>query len=58
LHGKDPEAAIAISAIIEEEQQHHDQSAVHAKADGFWSRLLTPIVSASTETVIWLGMRL
>lgn len=58
LHDNDPEAVVAISAIIEEEQRHHDQSAMHAKADGFWSRLLTPVVSASTETVIWLGMRL
>ena len=57
LQGLDPEAFIAISAIIEEEQQHHDQSVSHG-ADGFWRRLLTPVVSASTESVIWLGMRL
>ena len=57
LQGLDPEAIAAISAIIEEEQQHHDQSISHG-ADGFWRRVLTPIVSASTESVIWLGMRL
>ena len=58
LGDNDPEAAAAICAIMEEEQLHHDRSASHAKADGIWPRLLTPIVSASTETVIWLGMRL
>ncbi|KAF1709574.1 demethoxyubiquinone hydroxylase family protein [Pseudoxanthomonas sacheonensis] len=57
LREQDPEAVIAISAIIEEEQQHHDQSVSHG-ADGFWRRVLTPVVSASTESVIWLGMRL
>ena len=25
---------------------------------GFWVRLLEPVVAASTETVIWLGMKL
>ena len=58
LGDEDPEAVAAISAIMEEEQLHHDQSASHSNVNGFWSRLLTPIVSASTETVIWLGMRL
>ena len=57
LQGHDCEAVVAISAIVQEEQQHHDQAASHA-ANGFWSRLLTPVVSASTESVIWLGMRL
>ena len=57
LQGLDPEATTAISAIIEEEQQHHDQS-VSRGTDGFWRRVLTPVVSASTESVIWLGMRL
>lgn len=57
LQGLDPEAIAAISAIVEEEQQHHDQSVSHG-ADGFWRRVLMPVVSASTESVIWLGMRL
>jgi 3-demethoxyubiquinol 3-hydroxylase len=58
LQGIDPEAVAAISAIVVEEQQHHDQSASHVHAGRFWLTLLKPIVSASTETVIWLGMRL
>ena len=39
-----------------EERQHHDQSAAHLPIGWFWPRLLSPIVSASTEAVIWLGM--
>jgi ubiquinone biosynthesis monooxygenase Coq7 len=58
LQGNDPYAADAVSAIISEEQQHHDRSASRVQASALWSRLLSPIVSASTETVIWLGMRL
>lgn len=58
LQDHDPDAVSAISSIVAEEQQHHDQSLEHAQAGTFWPRILTPIVSASTEAVIWLGMRL
>jgi len=58
LQNSDPSAVAAISAIISEEQQHHDHSANPVQASTFWSRFLSPIVSASTEAVIWLGMRL
>jgi len=58
LHGHDPAAVSAISSIVDEEQQHHDQSLGHIQAGTFWPKVLTPIVSASTESVIWLGMRL
>ncbi|MEO8153925.1 MAG: demethoxyubiquinone hydroxylase family protein [Rhizobacter sp.] len=58
LAGKDEAAVQAIALIVEEEQQHHDQSATHFAAGQFWPRLLTPVVVASTETVIWFGMRL
>jgi ubiquinone biosynthesis monooxygenase Coq7 len=58
LRGRDPAAVAAISEIVAEERQHHDQSAAHAGPDTFWSKALTPIVSAATELVIWLGMRL
>lgn len=58
LQGHDPAAVSAISSIVAEEQQHHDQSLGHVRAGTFWPRVLTPIVSASTEAVIWLGMRL
>lgn len=58
LHDKDPFAVAAISAIVAEERQHHDCSASHIQGGTFWSRLLSPVVSGSTEAVIWLGMRL
>lgn len=58
LSGVDPSAAASINSIIQDERFHHDQSASHVHAEGFWFRLLSPIVSASTEVVIWLGMRL
>jgi ubiquinone biosynthesis monooxygenase Coq7 len=58
LRDTDPAAVSAISSIIAEERQHHDHSADHLQARSFWPKVLTPIVSASTEAVIWLGMRL
>lgn len=58
LQGHDPAAVSAISSIVAEEQQHHDQSLAHARTGTFWPRVLSPIVSSSTEAVIWLGMRL
>jgi len=58
LRGNDLPAVSAISAIVAEEQQHHDCSASHTQAGSFWPKVLTPVVSASTEAVIWLGMRL
>jgi ubiquinone biosynthesis monooxygenase Coq7 len=58
LGTRDPMASEAISAIVEDEQQHHDRSAAIAKAGRFWPGIITPIVSASTEFVIWSGMRL
>ena len=51
-------AVKAISAIVSEERHHHDQSASHLSTGTFWPRVLSPMVSASTESVIWLGMRL
>jgi len=57
LQGTDPFAVVAISAIVSEERQHHDRSAAQVMSSRFWSKVLTPIVSASTEAVIWVGMR-
>jgi len=57
LRGKDEAAVSAIASILSEERQHHDRSASHVTADRFWPRLLSPIVAASTEAVIWIGMR-
>ncbi|MET0534303.1 MAG: demethoxyubiquinone hydroxylase family protein [Steroidobacter sp.] len=58
LGSSDPSAVAAIHAIIEDEKLHHDQSASHVHAEGLWYKMLSPIVSASTEAVIWMGMRL
>lgn len=58
LAGKDEAAVQAFSKIVVEVQQHHDQSASHWVESRFWLKLLTPVVAASTESVIWLGMRL
>ncbi|XLZ69462.1 demethoxyubiquinone hydroxylase family protein [Massilia sp. SR12] len=57
LDGKDEEACRAIASIVAEERQHHDQSASHIASEGFWSKLLSLVVAASTEAVIWVGMR-
>lgn len=54
----DPGAVAAIAAIVADERAHHDRSLVHARASKFWSTVLTPVVSAATEAVIWTGMRL
>lgn len=57
LSDKDEMASQAIASIVTEERQHHDQSATHIALDRFWPRILSPIVSAATEAVIWIGMR-
>jgi ubiquinone biosynthesis monooxygenase Coq7 len=54
----DPDAAKAIAKIIADERQHHDQSAAHLRNGDVWMVLLHPVVAASTELVIWLGMHL
>lgn len=58
LSGIDPQATETLHRIVTEEQEHHDLSAARLPADTLWTRLLQPIVAASTEAVIWLGMRL
>jgi 3-demethoxyubiquinol 3-hydroxylase len=54
----DPDAADVVTAIVADERDHHDRARLAVSAGAFWPKLLTPIVSASTEAVIWLGMRL
>ncbi|WP_334180587.1 demethoxyubiquinone hydroxylase family protein [Pseudoxanthomonas sp.] len=54
----DPDAFDAVSRIVEEEQEHHDHGRDAMEAGAFWPPVLTPVVRASTEAVIWLGMRL
>lgn len=58
LGASDPQATSAITAIVADEQQHHDRSADLARAGWFWPKVITPVVTASTEFVIWTGMRL
>jgi len=58
LRDTDSAAYAAVSKIVDEERQHHDRSAALVNAAQFWTRVLTPVVAASTEFVIWLGMRL
>ena len=54
----DREATQAISCIVEEEKNHHDQSTLHLKTSRFWTRLLMIVVDRATELVIFLGMKL
>lgn len=58
LRSSDPEAVAAIESIILDEQRHHDESAQGSEPENAWLRFLSPLVSASTESVIWLGMKL
>ncbi|SBV31181.1 Ubiquinone biosynthesis protein COQ7 [uncultured Sphingopyxis sp.] len=58
LRGIDEPAVRTLAIIVAEEQEHHDLSAARLPSAGFWPRLVDPLVSASTEAVIWLGMRL
>lgn len=58
LEHLDASATAALRDIIREEQEHHDLSAARLPANSSWARIIDPIVAASTEAVIWLGMRL
>jgi len=54
----DPDATAAISAILSEEQYHHDQSAAHIRHTGVFDRMIGAVISGATESVIWIGMRI
>jgi ubiquinone biosynthesis monooxygenase Coq7 len=58
LRDSDPDAYRAIKSIVRDEQDHHDRAALEKRRGVFWPRVLGPVVSASTEAVIWLGMHL
>ena len=58
LQGVDEPAVSAISSILAEERGHHDQAASHVSENSRLRRVLEPLVSAATESVIWLGMKL
>jgi 3-demethoxyubiquinol 3-hydroxylase len=58
LAAVDADAADALRDVIGDEQEHHDRSALRLARPGLWPKLIEPVVRASTEGVIWLGMRL
>lgn len=58
LADSDGAAVAAIESIIVEEEQHRACLAADARASALWLKVLSPIVTTSTEAVIWLGMHL
>lgn len=54
----DRNAFEAVSAIVADEKAHHDWGRAASEQSAFWTAILEPIVAVSTESVIWLGMRL
>jgi ubiquinone biosynthesis monooxygenase Coq7 len=54
----DPDAIAAISAILSDEQRHHDRSTRHIRHAGVVHRMIGSVISAVTEAVIWVGMRI
>ena len=57
LGSSDPVAAVVIGQIVADEQDHHDRSEAKIYRRGIGDRLLGAAVRASTEAVIWVGMR-
>lgn len=58
LRDADPAAVTVISSIVDDERRHHDASTRRIEGGSRWSQTITPIVTAATEAVIWLGMHL
>ncbi|WP_152433827.1 demethoxyubiquinone hydroxylase family protein [Erythrobacter sp. THAF29] len=59
LRSVDPDVVSVIDAIIADEQQHHDNAANHLRGKrGLTEKVIDRFVAASTEAVIWLGMKL
>ncbi len=58
LRGVDTAAVSAIESILADEQTHHNRAMLELSQGIFWPRILRPMVSAGTEVVIWLGMKL
>ncbi|MGE0421118.1 MAG: demethoxyubiquinone hydroxylase family protein [Reyranellaceae bacterium] len=54
----DPTATAAIEAIIDDERQHHDQSQRLIVDETLLLRAIARLVEASTQAVIWAGMKL
>jgi 3-demethoxyubiquinol 3-hydroxylase len=58
LHDQDSMAYSAVADIVADEREHHEHGKNLIRAGGFWPIVISPVVRASTEAVIWLGMRL
>lgn len=58
LAHSDPEAHAAVASIVHDELEHRDVAAEHVGRDDALTRGVDTVVAASTEAVIWLGMRL
>ncbi|WP_342316476.1 demethoxyubiquinone hydroxylase family protein [Lysobacter sp. FW306-1B-D06B] len=58
LQGLDAPAVTAIASIVAEERAHRDLAAAQVVEGSLIYRILEPLVSASTEAVIWAGMKL
>lgn len=54
----DPQAHAAVASIVQDELEHRDVAAARVGRDDALTRLVDAVVAASTEAVIWLGMRL
>jgi 3-demethoxyubiquinol 3-hydroxylase len=54
----DPEAHAAVASIVEDELEHRDLAGAKVGRERLLGRAVRTIVIASTEAVIWLGMRL
>lgn len=58
LRYADAEAATVIEQIIHEEQEHHNRSAARLPDRSIIAWVIDRVVTAATETVIWIGLRL
>ena len=58
LAALDSHAHATVAAIVLEETEHHDTANLDLQQGSFWPRLIMPVVSAATEAVIWMGLKL
>jgi ubiquinone biosynthesis monooxygenase Coq7 len=58
LDGKDLAACATIRAILADEQEHLDRSAIRLGAPRLLEQVVDRAIASATETIIWLGMRL
>jgi ubiquinone biosynthesis monooxygenase Coq7 len=56
LGDRDKGAVSAIQKNVDEEEEHKEHYAETTDVDRIWRAVLLPIVGASTEAVIWIGM--